>query len=205
MSSGSVAASGFIISLDNSKMLFEQLIADDYLHNQLDHVAKVLLATLANEGTIFTIGNGGSMSEATHFSEELVGKFGGPRRPLASIALSDPAALTCIANDFGFEHVFSRQVEALAKPDDTLLVFSTSGESENLVQAAIAAQAKGVTVLGILGNLGGRVKDQCDYSVVVGGKPDLLDSSTIQLVHLIIVHTIVDWLETTLCGAEVKP
>ncbi|MCG8306401.1 MAG: SIS domain-containing protein [Cytophagales bacterium] len=115
-------------------------------------IARLIAETFRSGGRIYLCGNGGSMADCQHIAGEFVGKFRKVRRPLPAVALStDPALTTCIGNDFSYEHIFSRQVEALGKPGDILWAFSTSGTSENVIKAADTARIKGMTVIGFTG------------------------------------------------------
>ncbi len=150
-------------------------------------------ATVRRGGTILTCGNGGSAAEALHLAEELIGRYRGDRPPIRSMCLNaDPTALTCIANDFGFEAIFARQVEAMASDLDALVIFSTSGRSPNLLAALEAARARNATTIGFLGGDGGEARALCDVSVVVGGR----DSAAIQEVHQFLMHACCEQFET---------
>jgi D-sedoheptulose 7-phosphate isomerase len=150
-------------------------------------LAERLATCLKGGHRILACGNGGSMSDAMHFAEELSGRFRDQRPALAAQALSDPGHLTCVANDVGFEHVFSRGVEAFGRAGDALVVFTTSGKSPNVVAAARAARAAGLVVVGLLGRDGGPVLPLCDASIVVPGKtPDRIQEVHIKIVHLLI-------------------
>lgn len=156
-------------------------------------------SVLKNGGTLLTCGNGGSAAQALHLSEELLGRFIANRTPLPSICLNaDPTALTCIANDFGFESVFSRQVTALAQPGDALVVFSTSGNSPNIVAALKEAQRLGVTTIALLGGDGGAALAHCDASVVVEGP----DTASIQEAHQTLLHACCAIVEPRGCGSD---
>ncbi len=153
----------------------------------LESVCALACETLARGGLIATAGNGGSAAEALHLAEELVGRYERNRAPLRAVCLSaDATAMSCIANDFGFEHVFSRSAAAVLREGDLLVLFSTSGNSENLLHAARAAHSRGARVLGILGKGGGKLLPLCDTSIVVGGT----DSAMIQEAHQIIMHAV---------------
>jgi D-sedoheptulose 7-phosphate isomerase len=143
---------------------------------------------------VLACGNGGSMCDAMHFAGELSGRYRRDRPALAAQAIGDPAHLTCVANDWGFDHVFARGVEAWGQAGDRLVLFSTSGNSRNIVLAAEAARAKGLTVVGLLGRDGGAVRPLCDEAVVVPGR----DSGRIQEVHIKIVHLLVEGIERQL-------
>lgn len=144
---------------------------------------------LRDGGKVLTAGNGGSAADALHLSEELVGRFSKTRRSLPSICLcADPTLITCVGNDFGFEYVFSRQIESLGNSGDALVVFSTSGNSKNLVRALEAAKERRVRTIGVLGNDGGEAKRLADLSIIVPSK----STARIQEVHTFILHA---WLE----------
>ena len=159
-----------------------------------DHLAD----RLAGGARVLTCGNGGSMCDAMHMAEELSGRFRGDRRPFAAQAISDPAHLTCVANDYGFEHVFSRGVQAWGRDGDVLVVFSTSGTSANVVRAAATARGCGMSVAGILGRDGGQLAGLCDWSVVVPGTT----SDRIQEVHIKVVHLLIEAIERRLVPAN---
>jgi D-sedoheptulose 7-phosphate isomerase len=170
------------------------LVDNERAAHTIEEFSNRLASCLAAGGRIFSCGNGGSMCDAMHFAEELSGRYRKDRRALAAQAISDPAHLTCVANDFGFDQVFARGVEAWARAGDALVVFSTSGNSPNVIQAAEAARARGVLVLGLLGKDGGRLKALCDRSVVVPAST----SDRIQEVHIKIVHLVIEEIERRL-------
>jgi len=154
----------------------------------VEATGKKLAATLAGGGRILTCGNGGSACDALHLSEELVGRFDQNRRSLAAICLSaDAPLLTCIANDFGYDAVFARQVEGLGRPGDALVIFSTSGNSANLVNALQAARQSGLTTISLLGKSGGKCRGLADHDIIVPS----VATARIQEVHTFILHA---WL-----------
>src|SRR5690606_37102902 len=126
--------------------------------------------------------NGGSACDAMHFAEELTGRFRKDRAPLAAIACTDFGHITCTANDYGFEHVYSRWVEALGRGDDVLIVLSTSGNSANIVKAAAAGRAKKMTKVALLGKDGGALAGACDRELIVPGET----SDRIQELHMLV-------------------
>ena len=152
-------------------------------------------AALASGGRLLACGNGGSMADAMHFAEEWTGRFRYERRALPALALSDPAALTAIANDYGYGEVFARQVEAYGRAGDMLVLLSTSGNSENLVRAAEVARRLRVTTVGLLGRGGGKVRDAVDIAIVV---PHATTSDRVQEVHLTVLHAVIDAVERKL-------
>ena len=139
-----------------------------------------------------TCGNGGSAAEALHFAEELVGRYRTDRPGIPAICLNaDPTALTCIANDFGFEAIFSRQCESLLEARDCLVVFTTSGKSPNLRAALEVAAARGATTIGFLGGDGGPARNLCDVSISIPGP----DSAAIQEIHQLLMHACCEQFE----------
>ena len=151
--------------------------------------------TVARNGTLFFCGNGGSAADAQHMATEYVVRYMRNRRAYPAIALTtDTSLLTAAANDFGFEHVFARQVEALARPGDLLVIHSTSGNSPNVLRAAEAARAKGVAVLAFSARDGGALRALADHSVVVPTSR----TDRAQELHLCIEHIICDIVEQTL-------
>ena len=151
--------------------------------------------TLRAGGTIFFCGNGGSAADAQHVATEYVVRYSASRRPLAAMALTtDSSLLTAAANDLGFEQVFARQVEALCRPKDLLVLHSTSGESPNLLAAARAARERSVRTVGFIGRGGGALAGQVDDAIVVPSD----DTGRIQVIHLALEHLIVELVEEEL-------
>jgi len=159
----------------------------------IEAVGDVIRRRLRDGGTIYTCGNGGSAAEALHLAEELIGRYRPGSRPaLRAVCLNaDPTALTCIANDFGYEQVFARQCEALVTDRDVLVALSTSGNSANIENALRTARARGATTVGLLGGTGGRCRNECDLAILV----DAEDSAHVQEAHLVVVHLICEMLE----------
>lgn len=169
------------------------------LRDQVDAIATLghaVVACLRRGGTIYTCGNGGSAAEAMHLSEELIGRYRGQERPpQRAICLNaDPTAMTCIANDFGYDFVFSRQVEAMVTDADLLIVLSTSGNSSNILKALETANAQGAKTAALLGKGGGKALERCDVPIVVAGE----DSAHIQEGHLVVVHLLCEAVEDAL-------
>ncbi len=161
------------------------------------HAAATLIADRLLAGrTLLTCGNGGSAAEAMHLTEEIVGKYRDPRRPFPAICLNaDPTAITCIANDFGYESVFSRQVEAFGKSGDVLVVFTTSGASPNVLKALQIAQRLGMERVGLLGKGGGAAKGLCSHPIVVPDDAAGGDTAHIQEAHQVVLHLFLENVE----------
>lgn len=179
--------------------------------DQLTALIAEVLAALDSGNTIYTCGNGGSSAQAMHLSEELIGRYRTNRPAQRAICLNaDPTALTCIANDFGFENVFSRQCEALIREGDVLIAFSTSGKSPNILNAFKTARQRGGVNIGLLGTiitsmagdtgggLGGPARDLCNHAIVVAGP----DTAIIQDAHQVLLHLICEAVEHHLTAAS---
>lgn len=160
--------------------------------NQISKIASILINCLKNDGTIFFCGNGGSASDSQHLAAELVGRYKNNRRPLKSIALNnDSAVMTCIANDFGYENIFSRQISGLASKKDILFIISTSGNSKNINNAIDAAKEMGLITIGLLGKNGGDSAKKVDSSIII----DSDITARIQEMHIMIGHMLCDLIE----------
>jgi D-sedoheptulose 7-phosphate isomerase len=168
------------------------------LDESIEKVANVLIKCLKNEGTIFWCGNGGSASDSQHLAGELVGRFCGDRRPLKSISLnSDTAVMTCIVNDYGYEHIFSRQIEGIGVEGDVLIGISTSGNSMNINNALIMANQKKIETIGLLGKGGGSALELAKYNLVVSSN----STARVQEMHILIGHILCDLIEE---GLDIK-
>ena len=182
-------------SLDGLATLASRVAAE-----QADAIAAIAdryETTLRAGGTLFFAGNGGSAADAQHVATEYVVRYQTTRPAMRAIALTtDTSLLTACANDMGFDEVFARQVEALAKPGDLLVLHSTSGESPNVIRAAQSAKARGVGVVALLGKTGGHLKELADVALVVPAD----DAARIQELHLAIEHVICDLVEDRLRG-----
>lgn len=165
---------------------------EEELSTQIATVVTRLLETFERGGKLLVMGNGGSAADAQHFVAEIVGRFKMERRALPAIALStDTSILTAIGNDYGFDKVFSRQIEALAKTGDLVVGISTSGNSSNVLQALQLADKMGCLTVGLLGKDGGSIKDVCDIALIV----PTVDTPRVQEGHITIIHIVCDLLE----------
>jgi D-sedoheptulose 7-phosphate isomerase len=155
-------------------------------------VGQLMVDVLAQGGTIYWCGNGGSAADSQHLAAELVGRFKGDRRALRSAALStDSSVLTCVANDYSYDSIFSRQIEALGRAGDLLVGISTSGNSGNVLKAFEAAKQLGLHTVGLLGKDGGKAKRMADHSIVIPSDA----TARIQESHILIGHTFCDLIE----------
>ena len=170
-------------------------LIDEKIQNEILNFANKMVGALKEKKTIFWCGNGGSSSDAQHLAAELIGRFKDDRRALRSISLTaDSSVLTCISNDYNFENIFSRQVEALGNNGDVLIGISTSGKSQNVINALNTAKNMGLTTLGLLGKGGGVARSECDYSIVIPS--DI--TARIQESHILIGHILCELIETGL-------
>ena len=166
------------------------LAASGPLETSVDRAGETILHCLRHGGKVLTCGNGGSAADALHLAEELVGRYNAERRALPAICLNaDVTALTCIGNDYGYDQVFSRQVEALGRPGDVLVGFTTSGNSPNVLAAFHRAHDLGLTTILVSGKNGGSAKDLCKHEIIVPS----FTTARIQEVHTLILH---QWLES---------
>lgn len=152
----------------------------------------IMHTALANGHKIMSCGNGGSMCDAMHFAEELSGRYRNDRQALAAISISDPSHLSCVANDYGYAHVFSRYVEGLGKAGDVLLGISTSGNSENIVLAVAAAKAKGIATIVLTGKDGGQLAGLADLEIRAPFSPY---ADRAQEIHIKIIHAFILGIE----------
>ncbi|MBM4147980.1 MAG: SIS domain-containing protein [Lentisphaerae bacterium] len=186
---GSGDVSGMRVSIEDSARCIGSLIGHV---PAIERAADMLVSVLRLGGKVLTAGNGGSASEALHMAEELVGRFRSNRRSLPSTCLAaDPTALTCIANDFGYDRVFSRQIEGLGTKGDLLVLFSTSGSARNLKLAAEAARGGGLFVIALLGRDGGALAGLADVEIIVAGDK----TERIQEAHQVLLHLMLDAVE----------
>ncbi len=166
------------------------------LFDDISSSARVCSDALDKGQTIFFCGNGGSASDSQHLATELVGRFKNNRKPLAAYSLTaDTTAITCIANDFGYEQIFARQLEGLAKHGDVLCAISTSGNSQNVVNCVKVAKKIGVTTIGLSGGSGGELKKLCDRTLIVDSTTE---TARIQEAHIFIGQVICRIIETNL-------
>ncbi len=181
-------------SLNEAAEVLQRFLSNPENLDRCQAFSQMLVDTFKSGGNVFACGNGGSHCDAMHFAEEFTGRYRKDRRPLGALALGDPSHVTCVSNDYGFEHIFSRQVESLGRPGDLLLGLSTSGQSKNVIQAFTAAQAKGIKTVALLGRDGGALKSLADLAIVVPAQT----SDRIQEIHIKLIHTAIEAVEREL-------
>jgi len=165
------------------------------LNDNVLEAAKVATECLRNQRKILVLGNGGSAADSQHFASELVGRFIKDRKPLAALSLStDTSLLTSVGNDYSFDDIFSRQVNALGQEGDVLFAISTSGNSLNVVKAVNEARKLGIKTVGLLGNDGGQLHNHCHYSITIPSNV----TARIQELHIIVIHTLCGLIEAEL-------
>lgn len=175
--------------LVEARAVLDRFLADETNLARIAHTAELMAESLKDGGKILTCGNGGSLCDAQHFAEELSGRYRADRRALAAIALTDASHMTCVGNDYGFEFVFSRFVEALGRPGDVLLAISTSGNSPNVLRAAEAARSLGMKVVALTGKDGGELAGICDVEIRAphSGYADRIQEIHIKVIHILIM------------------
>lgn len=179
--------------LDEHKEVME-LVRDEMLP-QITKVSKLLVETINTGNKILLFGNGGSAADAQHIAAELSGRYKKERRGLPAIALTtDTSALTAISNDYGFNYVFSRQVEALANKGDAIIGISTSGNSENVLQGVILGKKLKCTTIGLSGNDGGKLEAICDHNIIIPSN----NTARIQEMHILIGHIFCQIIEDSI-------
>lgn len=177
-----------------------QMLGGAAYSQQMTRVGQIMADSLKSGGQIMIAGNGGSAADAQHFAGEMVGRFLMERHALPVISLCvDPSVVTCIGNDYGYEDVFSRQVEGFGRPGDVFMGISTSGNSENLIRAVGACKKMGIQTVGLLGKYGGRLADLCDHLILAPSD----STPRIQEIHTFCVHLLCEYLEKELFGEKI--
>ncbi|MCQ2253401.1 MAG: D-sedoheptulose 7-phosphate isomerase [Bacteroidales bacterium] len=181
--------------LMQARDVLDRFINDEGNLGKISEAASIMAQSIRDGHKIISCGNGGSMSDASHFAEELTGRYRGDRRPIPAIAISDAPHISCTANDYGYEAIFSRFVEALGCNGDVLLAISTSGNSKNVLNAVEVAKSKGIKVVALTGKTGGRLADVADVEIRV---PHNGEADRIQEIHIKIIHIFIYLIEKQL-------
>ena len=168
---------------------------NDENHTKIANAIILMSEALSNGNKIISCGNGGSMCDAMHFAEELSGKFRNDRKGLAALSISDPSHITCVANDYGFDEVFSRYVEAVGNEGDILLGISTSGNSGNVINAVKIARKQGIKTIVLTGKTGGTLAELADLEIRA---PQSEYADRAQEIHIKVIHTLIYGIERAL-------
>lgn len=181
-------------SLNESAEILNRFIEDKQNLTVIENCAKEIAAVFRKGNKVLICGNGGSACDAMHFAEEFTGRFRKERKALPVISLLDPSHITCVGNDYGFDYIFSRGVEAYGREGDLLIVLSTSGNSPNIIKAVKAAEDQKVKTLALLGKNGGELKNRCTHEFIIPGQT----SDRIQEIHMMILHILIEMVEREL-------
>lgn len=168
-------------------------LSDEQNLQQIEAAASIMIETIKSGNKIISCGNGGSMSDAMHFAEELTGRFRNDRPSIAAISISDPSHITCVGNDYGFDHIFSRFVDGVGQKGDVLLAISTSGNSTNILKAVESARANNMKVIGLTGKTGGELASKADIEIRA---PHSEYADRAQEIHIKIIHCLIDLIES---------
>lgn len=182
-------------NLKEALTALEQFINTPENIDKIEAAGTLIINSIKNGNKIISCGNGGSMCDAMHFAEELSGRFRENRKALPAISISDPSHLSCVGNDYGYDKVFSRYIEAIGNKGDTLLAISTSGNSTNIINAIHAAKEKGMTVIGLTGKDGGKMSSICDIEIRA---PYSQYADRAQEIHIKIIHSLIHIVEESL-------
>jgi len=177
---------------EEAQEVLQDFLAQEQQQNAVGRAGALMVESLKNGGKIISCGNGGSMCDAMHFAEELTGRYRDNRKAIPALSISDPSHIACVGNDYGFDYIFSRYMEAVGNKGDVLLGISTSGNSVNVLKAAEVAKEKGIHVVGLTGKDGGKLAPMCDVEVRVpwNGYAD-----RIQEIHIKVIHSLIDYIE----------
>jgi D-sedoheptulose 7-phosphate isomerase len=178
--------------LTEAQQVLTSFLEDKENLKQIESIAETMADAIKSGGKIFSCGNGGSHCDAMHFAEELSGRYRESRKALPAIAISDPSHVSCVANDFGYEYVFSRFIEGLGNKGDVLLAISTSGNSPNIIQAVATAKQLGMKTVLLSGKDGGRLAGEADHEIIV---PHFGYADRVQEVHIKIIHSLIMLIE----------
>jgi D-sedoheptulose 7-phosphate isomerase len=176
-----------------AQQALEKFSADEKNFKSIEGAGNILVAAFKSGNKVISCGNGGSMCDAMHFAEELSGRFRDDRKPFPAISISDPSHISCVGNDYGFDFIFSRFVEAFGNKNDVLLAISTSGNSKNILNAIEAAKKKQMKIIGLTGKDGGAMASLCDVEIRA---PYSQYADRAQEIHIKVIHSLIHFVET---------
>lgn len=182
-------------ALTDAQNALAALIENEAMLETIAQAAHVIAQSQRQGGAVYSCGNGGSLCDAMHFAEEMTGRYRQDRKPYRAAAISDVSHMACVGNDYGYEHVFSRWIEAMGTDKDVLIAITTSGTSKNIVAAAKAAKAKGVTVVALTGKSGSPITELADIPVVT---PAGRWADRVQELHIKVIHILIELIEREL-------
>lgn len=182
-------------ALTEAKSALAALIENEATLESVAQAAHAIAESQRQGGAVYSCGNGGSLCDAMHFAEEMTGRYRQNRKPYRAAAISDVSHMACVGNDYGYEHVFSRWIEAMGTEKDVLVAITTSGTSKNIVAAAKAAKAKGMTVVALTGKAGSPITDEADIAVVT---PAGRWADRVQELHIKVIHILIELIEREL-------
>jgi len=175
------------------KVLKEFSVEENF--TKITKAGSLIVEALHNGGKVISCGNGGSMSDAMHFAEELTGRYRNDRKAIPAMAISDPSYMSCVSNDYGYDFVFSRFLEAFGNSNDVLVAISTSGNSVNVLNAITVARSKGMKIIGLTGKDGGKMAGLCDEEIRA---PYSTFADRAQEIHIKVIHSLIDYIENNI-------
>lgn len=175
-----------------AKQILDQFVQDEHNISKIAEAAEVMLNAIKTGNKIISCGNGGSMCDAMHFAEELSGRFRDNRKPIAALSISDASHITCVGNDYGFDEIFSRYIEAIGNKGDVLLAISTSGNSKNVLKAVEIAKQKQMKVIALTGKDGGLITSITDVEIRA---PYSKYADRAQEIHIKVIHSLIHYIE----------
>ncbi len=178
--------------------VLNRFLSDELQITAIESAADLIVGSLQHQGKVLACGNGGSHCDAMHFAEELTGRYRDNRPAYGAIAISDPSHLSCVSNDFGFDHVFSRYIEGVGRQGDVLVGISTSGNSQNILNAIDAAKAQGMKTVVLTGKDGGKMANLADVEIRV---PHFGFADRIQEVHIKVIHILIMLIENKMAAS----
>ena len=184
-----------------AESVLKSFLAGEDNFKNIEVAGNLLVDAIKSDRKIISCGNGGSMCDAMHFAEELSGRYRNNRKPLPALSISDPTHLTCVGNDYGFEFVFSRMVEALGRKGDVLFAISTSGNSANIIRAIESAKKQGMKVIGLTGKDGGKMASLCDVEIRA---PQSEFADRAQEIHVKVIHSLIDFVERNIMDEGIR-
>ncbi len=177
---------------EEARDILTAFLADDKNFAAIGKAGNLIVESIKNGGKVISCGNGGSLCDAMHFAEELTGRYRDDRKAIPAIAISDASHMACVGNDYGYEFVFSRYLEALGNKGDVLFALSTSGNSKNVIKAIEMARTKGMKVIGLTGKDGGAMAGLCDVEIRAPHSPY---ADRAQEIHIKCIHSLIDYIE----------